>query len=494
MAALAGLAFFQLGRNTTYQAMLVLMALGVLGLLIMTEFGITRQVLLFGLGFAAVISPIKYFGFQEGDPHTMWAVQTPTFSAFDAALLVLLLFYGRNILSVIHKRLPRPVIVLVLGYLGVMVLSFSRIGPSGHMDVAISQLIFEIRCLLVCATVFTLILNSGSLGLMANLRYILIGLSCGILLETAIVCMEYIGVVQTGPLLMGIRVGSFREGLGLGEALRVGGTFQHPNYLVIISGAGFLLLWQTEMDSHPEARRSILFWPGIVGGFLCMIMTLSRSGWAGTGAATMFYLFVMLVGRGWPWFKSLPWKYVIPGVVLIVMVGFYFSEPIINKIFYSDSGNVSSRHYTNAMALMIWSDNPFLGVGLGQHGYAMASLSRFSELRSALKTLPSVHNSYLLILTEIGIFGTILYFLVPLYALLLGFTTCLKYPNHRAMAILCGACSAVIIYLVADLASISLRHVNLSLLFWLFLGIIFGLSVVIRDESKQQPEPLGGGK
>lgn len=494
MAVAAGWAFTYLGRSPTYQVMLVLMALGVLCLLVLTEFGITREFILFGLGFAIVISPIKDFGFEEGDIHYMWAVQNITLSAFDAALLIFIALYARNILSTLYKWLQRPVIFLIIGYVVVMLMSLSRIGPSGHMDVAISQLVYEARCFLVFAAAFTLILNAGPRGVMSDLHYILVGISCAALLETGIVCLEYIGVIQAGPLLMGIRVGSFMEGLGMGETLRVGGTFLHPNYLVVFAGVAFLLLWQTEMDSHPKVRRSLLYWPGILGAFLCLIMTLSRSGWAGTAAGTMVYVSIMLIGRGYPWLRSLPWKYVVPSLLLIVGVGLYFSDSIINKIFYSDSGNVSSRQYMNEMALLIWAENPWLGVGLGQHGFAMAAASKFGELRVGIKGYPAVHNSCLLILSEIGIFGTIFYFLIPLYSIATGLMTCLKNPNHRATAILCGACTGIIIYLVADLASISLRHLTLPLIYWFLLGIILGLSRLIRNEARLKPKPLKGGE
>ena len=55
LAVAAGLAFMRLGRSATYQAMMILKAMGALGLLILTELGITRKTLLFGLGFAIVI-------------------------------------------------------------------------------------------------------------------------------------------------------------------------------------------------------------------------------------------------------------------------------------------------------------------------------------------------------------------------------------------------------------------------------------------------------
>lgn len=494
LAVAAGWAFTFFGRSLTYQAMLILMALGVLGLLILTEFGIIREVLLLGLGFAVVISPIKDFDFQEGDIHYMWVIQSNTFSAFDAAVIVFIAFYGRNILSTLYKWLPRPVIILIIGYVVAMLLSLSKIGPSGHMEVAITQLIYEFKCFVVFAAVFTLILNPSPQGLMSDLRYLLIGLSFAALLEAAIVCLEYIGRIQSGPLLMGIRVGSFSEGLGMGETLRVGGTFQHPNYLVVFAGAAFLLLWQTEMDSLPGARRSFLYWPGILGAFLCLILTLSRSGWAGTAAGAMVYLGVMLVGRGHNWFKSLPWKYVIPGLVVIIAVGFYFSDSIMDKIFHSDSGNVTSRQYMNEMTILIWLDNPWLGLGLGQHGFAMAAVSKFGQLQVGIKTIPAVHNSYLLVLSEIGIFGTIAYFLIPVYSVATGLLTCLKNPDHRAAAILCGACTAIIVYQVADLASISLRHGVLAIFYWFLLGIIIGLSTFIRNESVQPAIRLTEGE
>ena len=493
VAAAAGWAFIYFGRNPTYQAIMVLMALGVLGLLILTEFGITREFLLFGLGFAVVISPVKDFDHQEGDTIYMWVIQYNTFSAFDAALLIFVAFYARNILSTMYKWLPRPMLFLIIGYVAAMLVSLSRIDPTGRMDVAITQLIYEGRCLLVFAAVFTLMHNPDPLGLMSDLRYILIGISCAAMLETAIVCLEYIGVLQTGPLLMGIRVGSFTESLGMGEALRVGGTFQHPNYLVIFAGVAFLLLWQTAMDSHPEAKRSLLYWPGIAGSFLCLILTLSRSGWVGTLAGAMVYVFVMLVGRGYPWLKSLPWKYVAPSLVVISAVGLYFSDSMINKLFFSAAGNVTSREYMNDMALFIWLENFWLGAGLGQHGFAMAALPRFAELREALKIMPTTHNIYLMILSELGIVGAVFYFLIPCYCVAIGLVTCLKNPNHRATAILCGACTAVIVYQVADLASLSLRHLTLPLIYWLLLGMILGLVTGIREEARCRAKPLVKG-
>ncbi len=208
----------------------------------------------------------------------------------------------------------------------------------------------------------------------------------------------------------------------------------------------------------------------------------------------MVYVFVMLVGRRYQWLKSIPWKYVIPSLVVLIAVGFYFSDSIINKVFFSRSDNVSSRRIMNEMAILIWLDNPWLGLGLGQHGFAMSAMSKFGQMRVAMNAIPAAHNIYLMVLTEIGIFGAVLYFLIPVYSVFSGLVTCLKNPNHRATAILCGACTAIIVYQVADLASISLRHLALPLLYWFLLGIIIGLSCDIRRESRHQVKPLEGRK
>lgn len=482
-----GYAFAFLGRSLTYQAMLILMASGALVLLLLAQFGLTREFLLMSLGFVLVLTPVKFFGTDDNAAIFTWTVQGYYVSSLDLVMLLLLCFFARDALSTIYRLVPKPVLLFFILYTLWMFLSLENVE---EWEVVGPHLQYEAKGYLLFITVFCLVAKPGRMGSTTTLHYILIGFSLAMWVEFLIVCLEYVGILRTGMGFMGIWVGSLSEVLGQGETLRVGGTYQHPNALSVATGAAFLFLWQIQMDSKPEARRSLWYWPGIIGSFLCLVLTLSRGGYIGTAAGGCVYVGTMLLSRGTNWLKSLPWKYIAPAIISMFAIGFYFSDVIADKIFFSSLGNVTSRQVMNAMALQISSENPWIGAGIGQHGFAMMQMASFTELFMVLKVIPMVHNIYLLILTEVGIPGTVFFFLIPLYTMVFALRMCLRHPNHELAAALCGAVSAIALYLVADLASASLRRWELVNIYWLFVGIALASACTIREDLKKVRKPL----
>lgn len=468
--------------SPTFQGLLLVGGVGVLVLLVLAQVGLLREALLFGFGFAIVINPRKFFGVESSQELLGWTVTVHFITLLDLAAIGLLVLYGRNILSNLRRLVPRVVQLAVAAYvLGLFASLFHVV----HWDEAWAHLVFEGKCILLAIAVFSLLVSHGSGGVMAMVRPLLIGISCAVGVECMIVGLEYTGVITSGDGFAGIRVGSFREMLDMGETLRVGGTYQHPNYLAVAAGALFLFLWQVQIDSHKNRKPSLLYWIGIVGGLVCLVLPLSRGGWLGTAVGGLIYVLIMLGIRGGAWIKSLPWKYVGPSLFLVCAAGLYFMEPIYDKLFYSSAGNISGREKLNAMTLEIVSNSPWTGAGIAQHGFAMEEISGFNELYLYAGLKPVVHNSYLLILSELGIPTTIIFFLLPLLAVGYGIHACIRAPNHELTGLLCASISALAVFLVADLFGMSLRKLDLAYLFWILMGIAYAVIGVIRDDIKK---------
>ncbi len=153
--------------------------------------------------------------------------------------------------------------------------------------------------------------------------------------------------------------------------LRAYGTFPHPNVL-----GGFLAISLSFITSSP-----IIFAVGTVA----LLLTFSRSAWI------VFLIGLLFVSK----------KKLIPLLVSIgVVLGILYSFSAVDE-------SVVVRQQLNTAALEIWKSHPWFGVGLGNF---LVSLPSFLPSKF-IYFLQPVHNIYLLIFSEIGIFGFCIFLL-----------------------------------------------------------------------------------
>jgi hypothetical protein len=249
--------------------------------------------------------------------------------------------------------------------------------------------------IIACGTVQSVIavsqfINNGSLGL------------------------KIIGESIIGPNIAGVAKITF---FGM-KHIRAYGTFTHPNVL-----AGFLIIPiimiadlilrrifypknDYKMVSHETAMllSSTFFLIAIlliqISGFL---LTFSRSAYIGLILGIFIYLskFIKI---------NMPYiKHIIISIVLLVFIVslFVFVSQLATHSLFSFQSLEERNLYNNVSREIIFA-HPFRGVGIGQFVFEEY---RLHETFQGWQYQP-VHNVYLLISSELGLIGFILYFII----------------------------------------------------------------------------------
>lgn len=186
---------------------------------------------------------------------------------------------------------------------------------------------------------------------------------------------------------------------GTGEIYRAMGTLSHPNLLGGFLVAGLLLtvglLW-----SNPKWRKeiSVLYFLQLAA----LSVTYSRSAIFACLLGTAFWFFLMR--------KNAQTNLRTPLLVFclsLALGAFFFAEQYLHRggiINYSviAAASDTERFSFQRIALKLLADHPLRGVGFEQFGFRAAPLDPNGLY---LMTKGTVHNIYLLIAVEMGIFA-----------------------------------------------------------------------------------------
>jgi len=176
------------------------------------------------------------------------------------------------------------------------------------------------------------------------------------------------------------------------EFLRAYGSFSHPNSL-----AGFLLVslflwWNFKKKGKSKTKKFwwwMVWWVGIIG----LVITASRVVWL-VGGGVLIWEVIKRKAKGWK------------GMVGLGMIGVGLGM-IVTGVFSSIGGwdllSVEKRMALIKIGVDMFRDSPLFGVGLGN---MVGVLPEYWGAEPVIKGwLQPIHNAYLLVLAEIGIFG-----------------------------------------------------------------------------------------
>lgn len=181
--------------------------------------------------------------------------------------------------------------------------------------------------------------------------------------------------------------------------MRVGGTVGSPNtagaYLsLLLAFAAGLLLTQTKF-AHKWLALTVLAF-----GSVALILTFSRGGWIALATAAVLICF--FIWRQHRHSLKVPLRiFVLLGIIYLP-----FHHVISARMFGDDKGSAESRIPLDNLAFRMIADHPIFGIGANNFTAVMDHYLT-SEFRS--EWLYTVHNTYLLIWTETGIFGLLAY-------------------------------------------------------------------------------------
>jgi len=241
------------------------------------------------------------------------------------------------------------------------------------------------------------------------------------------------------------------------EPKRALGFFGHPNFYALFSAPLLAFLLPDLVDKLKAYKKEILapkillFWLlGLVG----LVLSLSRAGWLGLGAAMI--VFLLLSGE-----KKLKIAAALAAVVLLVTVAITpnFRYRLLLP-FYGEKSAVSriSLWQTGIKGI---KESPFLGLGLMGFGNDWTRLNTDPNLDS--HNFP--HNIFLDLWLETGLLGLLSFIGLVIMALYQGF-------KNRANTISFGIALFLIALLTQGQIDNPYFKNDLALVFWIVLSLI----------------------
>jgi putative inorganic carbon (hco3(-)) transporter len=263
------------------------------------------------------------------------------------------------------------------------------------------------------------LLRLGKLAvLLVYLRYNLDGRAALIVVAglAAAVCLQ--GLVSALQVAFGTGQGglsSITASNGAGElAYRASGTLGHPNLvapylLLIVPGFAAMAvgLWRSPLGLVSGIVAAI--------GVLTVVLTQSRAPIVNLGAALSLLMVFLLWRRLVPPVRAV--GVAIVGLVVVSAVAIPLAGPIHERLVGDFQQSVEFRDDYNKAAIGMWQAQPFVGRGpnsfvlhLDQFSPRMKSIhdmlrEQAEQTGTNVRTTAPVHNVYLLILAELGLFG-----------------------------------------------------------------------------------------
>jgi putative inorganic carbon (HCO3(-)) transporter len=268
-------------------------------------------------------------------------------------------------------------------------LAITTISMVVAQDVTLS--LFEVFLLLEACLVYFYV--ASNVRTRQDVMFVVSTLLIACLLESlAMVTLRFTGMPSTiwgAPTHVHVDTDS-KEGY-----MRIGGTVGSSNFAAAylsISLASAVSLLFTNLG---RVRKWLAI--AVVGlGGAALIFTLSRGGWMAFALSVVLICLLQWCRRGFSV------KTPIAVVLILGMLYFPFQGAISARLFGDDKGSAESRIPLMKLAYRIIKDNPVLGVGVNNFTVAMGRYLT-PEFRHGF--LFAVHNKYLLVLSETGIFG-----------------------------------------------------------------------------------------
>lgn len=232
---------------------------------------------------------------------------------------------------------------------------------------------------------------------------VLIFFTVGILFESSLAITQFLQQSSIGGLFYFFGERSF-TGLTPGIAnasldgtliLRPYGTFSHPNVL-----AGYLIIVMMMIFNQIQKTKKIVLLITIFVGTVALFLTMSRIAIALWVIGLSVWFLVRL--------REILLKNRLLLFVPVLFIWIFFWSPITNRFLQV---NFSSEEFVRRIELASASinmtyDSPIIGVGI--HNF-LINLPMYQKTESIILYLQPVHNIYLLIASETGLFGLLFF-------------------------------------------------------------------------------------
>jgi len=330
-----------------------------------------------------------------------------------------------------------------------------------------------VLCELVIALLLALTVKGALSKEVAGFHSICVALGFSAFIQAVIAILQFYYQKSIGLWFLGEPVadvatkGVARVTIDGVSYLRSFGTLPHANILAAFLVLGFIALAYTYFTVAPGAKGSRIASVLGMATILCgLVFTFSRSGWLIAGLSIFT---VLAYGFTKHEFRRVALRFL--GVVAVsgALLAYFFGWAIAPRVgFVKGEASVDHRVFYNEIGITLIKSHP-LDVGIGNQVITADANELYVE-----KGLPQiwlaqpVHNIYILIASELGILGIIVFLVLLFYAFR---AVRFKYPKLVFAGIMFASLLAfgLVDHFPWDL------HAG-RLMFWVMFGIMVGLS------------------
>jgi len=192
--------------------------------------------------------------------------------------------------------------------------------------------------------------------------------------------------------------------------LRAYGSLPHPNILAGFLVIGILFLLYLALIAQKRSQR-IFVLVSLIPIMPALFFSFSRSAWLALIFSLAALTFWLLYRRYYLW-RNTFFKILFLSLIIFSVLGSSLWQPLLTRISGEQDLEVASIYLRVAFTKQAWEiikTNPWQGTGIGNYTLGVYHLVNNSWPGYYYQP---VHNIYLLILSELGIFGAVIFGLV----------------------------------------------------------------------------------
>ena len=255
--------------------------------------------------------------------------------------------------------------------------------------------------------------------------------------------------------------------------------------------------------SEKSPGRQLLAQVATVMAATCLLMAQARSAWIGTAAGlTLLGIIAMVLASRDKSSQRNRHQVVMPILLLVIAVGFFLlifpqTGVLLGRATTLQGANTVDtwkiRQGTWQGARQMIAARPLSGFGLGLYPYYQREYTLDGLPLAQMNGVPSLgeqaHNTYLQTAAELGIPGLLLVAAIPIVFLIAGFRRVGQLEPGTRRSLLMGSMAGVVAFAVDAYASPSWQVGQISMFFWLTMGI--GVAS-LRPQARPRKEMTAG--
>jgi putative inorganic carbon (HCO3(-)) transporter len=372
---------------------------------------------------------------------------------------------GEPITVYLHKDITAPALVYLFAQL---VSAFQ----ASSVRLSIAQVFLEAQFFLMYFYLINHVKN------WARARVVFTTLVACLIVESVLMLLQY----TTGFELAAFGIESQASGSSIASAAaRVAGTLGSSNAAATFLAASVAITFALYLtDGWLTDKRLALV--GLLLGIAALMATQSRSGWLAF-ALTMLILTTRALR------KRIGTRAILLLGAVALLVGIGFSQQIQERLTTDDEGSAQTRVYHTEWAFNILEDHMFTGVGVNNM-WLLALQREYLPLELAgRRQLNVIHNKYLLVWVELGLFGFLAFLWFLLAACVRALRALVRARDARSSITITGLLAALVVYL-SHMASDPFGARARPQFMWFIIALIAAVSQLARQGAKRTEDVI----